>query len=417
MLLLSPFRVYIAHYILQQSITNMKKIILFCSLLAAQQALFAQGMTFFEGSWEEAQAAAKTQNKPIFVDAYATWCGPCKRMAADVFPQKEVGDFMNKHFINYKLDVEKGDGIPFSETYGVQLLPTLYFFNPNGELSHKVVGGLATKDFLQASQNALDPDKQLYTQKQKYDKGARDKAFVQTYLNNLLDASEAELAQPVLKTYWDLLDDKERQSEAAFLLLVNAVSDHNSPIFAYFLQNQKAYEVVVTAPRVNSYLDRVLQNAANQAANPENITNPKKELPAAAKKLHHIMPNKKDYIDHLVTYSYYAQLESDSKEALNVYHTHYMKYATHWQQLNAAAWFVVEQRDAKQYKRALQWIDRSISMDRNFYNLDTKAWLLHLSKKNKEALATAEEAVKLAQATDNDASATLELIELIKAAK
>lgn len=394
----------------------MKKSFFLLSLIAltATAQLSAQGMVFHEGTWAEVQAAAKAQNKPIFVDAYATWCGPCKRMSADVFPDKEVGEFMNKNYINYKLDVEKGEGVAFSEKYGVSLLPTLFYFDAKGELTHKVVGGATAANFIDASKKALLPENQLFAQKAKFDGGNRDKAFVLSYLTMLLDAAESELATPVFVAYWTLLDDKERQSEASFNLLANAANDYTSPQFEYFLKNKAAYQTAVGEDRAAAYLDQVLQQAAAKATSAELIKNPKKDLPAAAKKLHHIMPDKKAYIDHIVAFTYYAQLESTSKEALDTYHEHYMKYSVYWQQLNAAAWATVEQRDKKQYKRALQWINRSISFEKNFFNLDTKAWLLHLTGKNKEALAAAEEAVKLAIEAEQDPAETQELIKTIQ---
>lgn len=39
-------------------------------------------------------AKAKTEDKLLFVDAFAKWCGPCKSMAKNVFTQQKVGDFL-----------------------------------------------------------------------------------------------------------------------------------------------------------------------------------------------------------------------------------------------------------------------------------------------------------------------------------
>ena len=72
---------------------------------------YAQGITFIEGKpWKEVLALAKRSNKLIFLDAYATWCGPCKDLQRDVFTDNEVAKVYNPAFINVKMDMEKGEG-------------------------------------------------------------------------------------------------------------------------------------------------------------------------------------------------------------------------------------------------------------------------------------------------------------------
>lgn len=100
------------------------------------------GIQFFHGTWEEALAKAKEEEKVIFMDAYASWCGPCKMMSARVFPNKEVGDYFNEHFINVKIDMEKGEGPQLSQRYGVRAYPTLFFIDANGKVVGKNVGYL-----------------------------------------------------------------------------------------------------------------------------------------------------------------------------------------------------------------------------------------------------------------------------------
>ena len=87
----------------------MKKTILFVSLILGLSTLtaFSQGIQFEENNdLKAALVKAKAENKLVFIDAYAVWCGPCKVMARDIFPLKEVGDFFNAHFVNLKLDME-----------------------------------------------------------------------------------------------------------------------------------------------------------------------------------------------------------------------------------------------------------------------------------------------------------------------
>ena len=72
-------------------------------LLLVTNLVNAEGMEFHHGTWDEALAKSKASGKLIFMDAFTTWCGPCKRMSAQTFPLKEVGEFYNTNFINYEL--------------------------------------------------------------------------------------------------------------------------------------------------------------------------------------------------------------------------------------------------------------------------------------------------------------------------
>lgn len=113
-------------------------LVLSCLAWAAQ--LQAQGIDFFHGTWEEAKAKAKAENKLLFVDTYASWCGPCKWMAANAFPDASVGEHFNKYFINVKMDMEKGEGPSFAQKYPVSAYPTLMFINGDGKKMHEEVG-------------------------------------------------------------------------------------------------------------------------------------------------------------------------------------------------------------------------------------------------------------------------------------
>lgn len=83
------------------------------------------GIQFVEANWEKAIAEAKKQKKMIFIDAYTSWCGPCRMLKQNTFTDKAAGDYFNKHFINIALDMEKGDGIAFAQKYQIAAYPTL----------------------------------------------------------------------------------------------------------------------------------------------------------------------------------------------------------------------------------------------------------------------------------------------------
>jgi len=99
-----------------------------------------KGISFFKGSWEEALLKAKEENKFVFVDFYATWCGPCKKLKRTSFKDSKVGDYYNKNFINITIDAESKEGIKIARQYGVTSYPTLIITDYNGRKRTKTTG-------------------------------------------------------------------------------------------------------------------------------------------------------------------------------------------------------------------------------------------------------------------------------------
>jgi len=95
---------------------------------------------FYTGTFEQALKEAVKKKKIVFVDAYTSWCGPCKMMNNSTFKDKAAGEYFNTNLISMKIDMEKEEGPAFAMKYGVRAYPTLLFINPKGEVVHKVLG-------------------------------------------------------------------------------------------------------------------------------------------------------------------------------------------------------------------------------------------------------------------------------------
>jgi thiol:disulfide interchange protein len=107
------------------------------------------GIQFFQGTLKEARAKAKAENKAVFLDAYASWCGPCKTMDQEVYTDPKVGEYFRQHFIAIKVDMEKGEGPELAKKLpSIDGYPSLLFFGPDGFLTKTILGSRSADDFL-----------------------------------------------------------------------------------------------------------------------------------------------------------------------------------------------------------------------------------------------------------------------------
>lgn len=170
-----------------------KLLLTFFSIIFATAILSAQGIEFFHGSWEDAIEQATKQEKIIFVDAYTTWCGPCKRMSANVFTREEAGDFYNQNFINLKIDMEKPDGRKFGSKYPVSAYPTLFFLDPKGKVLKKVVGGQQLEGLLRLGDAIVSEFDFSAKYREAYENGDRSFENMVNYLEALNKSGKSSL--------------------------------------------------------------------------------------------------------------------------------------------------------------------------------------------------------------------------------
>lgn len=209
-----------------------------------------EGIRFFKGSWKKAQEEAKQSGKLIFVHAYTYWSTPSERVEKEIFPLKELGDKYNEHFINYRVDVDRGTGSSLKEEFLIRRYPTYLFMNGDGDLVYMAQGFSANpKRFLILADTALrryEEGKVEVFGRATYEKRKQDKVFLVEYLKQLKPlGTRQDSADKVLDQYFSLLKPMELKDAATASFLINSLTTVQSSVFEYLISRQPFYSTII----------------------------------------------------------------------------------------------------------------------------------------------------------------------------
>ncbi|SFW91026.1 thioredoxin family protein [Chitinophaga sancti] len=196
-----------------------KKLTLFTLvLLVISNCLLSQGkkgINFDDKlSWDTIKEKAKRENKYIFVDCFATWCGPCKMMDENVYSNAELGEEFDKNFISIKLQMDKNPADNeytrswysiaenFQKEYHLVGYPSLLFFSPKGNLVHRGVGYKSKEALIALSRDAVNPNTQYVGLKKNYKVGKIAKSKdVNALIDIAIENGDKEFAEEVAVKY------------------------------------------------------------------------------------------------------------------------------------------------------------------------------------------------------------------------
>lgn len=391
----------------------MNKYLYSAALILITLVLQAQNTSikFEEGTWSEIVAKAQKENKHIFLDAYAAWCGPCKWMAANVFTDKEVAEVFNTKFINVKMDMEKGEGMKLAQRFQVHSYPTLMILSSGGEILHRACGALKPQELINWAVESLNEEQRFAAFQAKYDNGERSPEFMLQYLKIL---SKACLnAEKVADEYLNSLKPEALYEKTIWTIFKDHIWNTETRSFQYvaeyFSKFYDLYGEEINEKFINTYRQKIFWYIR------------KKDEQAYTSDMNYIKQLSSSQAEKV-----YAALECDYffyKNDLKNYVEKSVAYITNYQienpdELNLFAWnFYQKVNDRKILEKAVEWSKKAIELKDDYANNDTYAALQYKLGNKKEAQKYAEIAIKKAKEEGEDASETIELLNKIKALK
>ncbi len=155
-----------------------------------------------EEDWNLLVDKAKKQDKLIFLDIYATWCGPCKMLDRDVYPDPDLGAYYNENFINAKMDGETEFGRKKARQYALRAYPTMYYTSATDHVIGSVLGVKQSPALIDFGKKLLLKSHEMLSLSKGYESG-KLKAEELLKFRNLLsefgvEAKAGEVGQSIL---------------------------------------------------------------------------------------------------------------------------------------------------------------------------------------------------------------------------
>lgn len=244
----------------------MRKILLLSiTLLIGTTFSFSQDRSIkFEStrSLEKIVQKAMSEDKIIFIDCYADWCGPCKKLAAEVFTKNEVADFFNEHFINVKLDIEKDkDGEAVANAWGVTAYPTLLFIDPHSKnLTGKLVGAGDSNWLLEGAKRAINPDERLDVLVHRFEDANQDVEVILKSMETLKQVGMQEESFALAKEWLSKLSVEQLTNPKVWAIVYVCENDPLSKTLLAVRDNKELF-YAIDIPEIKTMVDAKLDNA------------------------------------------------------------------------------------------------------------------------------------------------------------
>ena len=366
-----------------------------CLLFFASVVVGQNGVEFQSGTWAKILEAAKTQKRLIFVDAYTTWCGPCKMMDRNTYTDAGVGLYFNENFINYKFDMERGEGPEFARKYEVSAYPALLFINHEGMEIHREMGYKSPLEMIRAGQIANDPQKNGALLELEFEEGNQDPERMREYAF-LLKNSQKDYRKAASR-YFESVDDKDLDEPLVWEAINEFTFNLNSREFQYLVKRKKRFARKFGEDKVNEKILDVLKKQAVVSA----LTRNEGPFLQALSIADDAFKDKGKNSDRLrMTYAVGTKdWDTYAQQAMRYFDLYSVKDPQ--ELLRAAEHFYQQVDEIPFLETATDWALQAHRNTPSFQSKFLQAGLLFRSNKLSEALNTAYQSKNMAEASTN----------------
>ena len=183
---------------------NLRSCFIFLLLLVLPVTTFAQ-VQFLEIETREqlnaAQKKASDQMLMLFVDVYATWCGPCKMMDSEVYTDPKVADYMNANFVSVRLDGESDYGRDYVVEQQLEGYPSMFIFSDEGERVSNIVGYTPAEELIATLISVSDGFAEVKKFRAMYQSGTLEPQDFASYISVVRDMGNQDEAEGLAAEY------------------------------------------------------------------------------------------------------------------------------------------------------------------------------------------------------------------------
>ena len=143
----------------------------------------------------------------VFVDVYATWCGPCKLMDKEVYTDPSVAEYMNANFVSVRMDGETDYGRKYAAEQKLEGYPSMFIFSSDGEPVSKVVGFTPADELVTSLKGTVENYRTVKEYKTKYERGTLETGDFATYISVVREMGNQEEAEELASEYMERIID------------------------------------------------------------------------------------------------------------------------------------------------------------------------------------------------------------------